>query len=145
MNHAAAADLLSSRDLRRTAIREKVLSFLIGRGRPLSHAELLRMIGADIDRVTLYRTLETLQKAGLLHQVLGEDGVSRYGSHDPDAPSCPGNHPHFLCRGCGQMLCLSDQAMPHVTVPEHYTVKSKRLVVSGLCAACQGRRSRRKS
>jgi Fur family transcriptional regulator, ferric uptake regulator len=136
------AELLSSKDLRRTAIREKVLGVLVDRGRPLSHAELVRMIGTGIDRVTLYRTLETLHGAGLLHQVLGEDGVSRYCSHDPDAPSCPGNHAHFLCLGCGEMVCLSDQAMPRVTVPARFTVKSKRLVVSGFCEACQGHHSR---
>lgn len=111
------SEILASRGLRRTAARETVLGVLAARGRPQSHAELRRVIGSGVDRVTLYRTLETLQRAGLLHQIRGEDGVLRYGSHDPDSPVCPGNHPHFLCLGCGQMRCLVDQRLPRVKVP----------------------------
>jgi Fur family ferric uptake transcriptional regulator len=138
MSHARlVSDLFASKGLRRTAVRKTVLAVLTDRGRPLSHAELRRVIGAKVDRVTLYRTLETLHRAGLVHQVLGEDGVWRYCSHDPDTAACPGNHPHFLCLGCGQMVCLADQLLPHVKVPERYEVKGKQLVVFGFCDACK--------
>ena len=99
------------------------------------------MIGSGVDRVTLYRTLETLHRAGLLHQIRGEDGVLRYGSHDPDSPVCPGNHPHFLCVVCGQMRCLVDQRLPRVKVPAGCEVKGKQLVVFGYCEACCSERA----
>ena len=133
---------LASRGLRRTAVREAVLRALAGRGRPLSHAELARVVGAGVDRVTLYRTLNALHEAGLVHRVLGEDAVRRYSSHDPDAPACPGDHPHFLCLECGRMRCLSGQALPRVTVPRGCQVRGKQLVVFGLCEACRTPRRR---
>ena len=133
----ATAGLLSSHGLRRTAAREAVLTLLLERGEPLSHADIRRAVGRSADRVTLYRTLEALHRARLVHQVLGEDGVWRYCSHDPAEPGCPGNHPHFLCLRCGRMVCLKDQPLPRVRVPARFEVKSKQLVLFGRCSACR--------
>jgi Fur family transcriptional regulator, ferric uptake regulator len=137
-------DIFSSRGLRRTPIREAVLSVLVGQGRPLSNAEVRQSVGERMDRVTLYRTLETLRGAGLVHQILGKDGIWRYGVHAPGFLDCPANHPHFLCLECGKMECLPAQTLPHVEVPSRYAVKGKQLVVYGCCGACGKSGSRRK-
>ena len=90
----------------------------------------------DVDRVTVYRTLGTLNDAHLLHAVTGTDGVGRFQAHDLSGPGCPGDHPHFLCTVCGAMRCLHDQHLPWVQVPEGATVEGKQFVVYGRCAAC---------
>ncbi len=141
----AMLDFFTSKGLRYTPIREAVLSVLVGQGRPLSHAEVKQSVGKRIDRVTLYRTLAALRGAGLVHQILGKDGIWRYSSHDSDALDCPGKHPHFLCLECGKMECLVDQSLPHVEVPSQCAVIGKQLVVYGACGACQKRSSLRKS
>jgi Fur family ferric uptake transcriptional regulator len=140
----AISDFLALKGLRRTKIRKAVLAVLAEQARPLSHAEVRRSVWKLADRVTLYRTLEALRGAGLVHEVLGEDGIRRYCRNDPVAPGCPGNHPHFLCLQCGKMICLSGQSLPRVSVPEEFAVKGKQLVVFGLCELCSKRSAQRK-
>lgn len=117
-----------------------MLELLNQADRPLSHHE----IGGTpetrrLDRVTLYRTLTTLQKAGLLHRVQGIDGVWRFRGHHAHSGKCGGNHIHFLCLECNQMSCLPEQPLPWVKEPAGAEVFSKQLVVYGRCAACRSR------
>ena len=123
--------------VRLTPFREQVLSFLLERGHPMTHAEILEALPNTADRVTLYRTLETLCDAEILHQVQGADGVWRLCAHELDGEGCPGGHPHFLCLSCGSMVCLMGQSIQRVDVPEDALVQGKQLVVYGLCARCK--------
>ncbi len=134
--------LLKKNGLRRTAAREAILRLLTNAGRPLSHQDILtrRYVKGSFDRVTVYRTLETLQEAGLLHRIQGTDGTWRYCRHRYDSPGkCAGNHIHFLCSKCDRMLCLPEQPLPWVIPPPGARIHSKQLVVHGHCAACAAR------
>jgi Fur family transcriptional regulator, ferric uptake regulator len=131
--------LLMKNGLRRTAARELILQLLTDAGRPLSHQDILkkRKGAGSFDRVTVYRTLETLQEAGLLHRIQGMDGTWRFCRHKYESlDQCAGNHIHFLCSRCDQMSCLPEQPLPWVAPPAGATIHSKQLVVHGLCAAC---------
>ena len=132
-------ELLRTSGLRRTSAREALLQVLDEAGRPLSHQDILkRRRGSEsFDRVTVYRTLETLQEVGLLHRIQGTDGTWRFCRHKSESPrKCAGNHIHFLCARCDQMSCLPEQPLPWVSAPAGATIHSKQLVVHGLCAAC---------
>jgi Fur family ferric uptake transcriptional regulator/Fur family zinc uptake transcriptional regulator len=134
----ATDQLLDAAGLRRTKARALVLEMLNSVDRPLSHQEIAAApdIGS-LDRVTLYRTLTTLQRAGLLHRVQGVDGVWRFRGHRTRTGKCGGNHIHFLCLECGRMSCLPEQSLPWVKEPEGAEVFGKQLVVYGLCATCK--------
>ena len=132
--------LLNQTGLRVTRQRKAVLELLIGKGAPLSHAEITSMLDEPLDKVTLYRTLETLQSVNIVHRVQGPDGIWRFCAHDRDAEGCPGNHPHFLCLECGKMICLADQKMARVKVPDGYDVDGKQMVVYGLCPDCAAKK-----
>ena len=135
----SAVSLLREAGLRRTRARQVVLEALHRTGHPVSHQEIVDdpALGR-LDRVTLYRTLATLGRARLLHRVQGLDGVWRYCSHPTIAGKCGGNHIHFLCLECGQMLCLPEQRLPWVDGPEGAEVLGKQLVVYGRCVDCRG-------
>lgn len=130
------AKILKNAGLKNTRQRKIILELLLSRGTPLSHGEILPMLGESLDRVTLYRTLDALKGAGVVHQVQGVDGVWRFCAHDGEADGCPGNHPHFLCLDCGKMFCLTDQTMPRVDVPDSVEVEGKQFVVYGRCGEC---------
>ena len=133
-----AADLLKNAGLRRTEVREIVLMILKDAGRPLSHQEITsKKIVATFDRVTVYRTLESLQEVKLLHKVLGDDCVWRFCAHrDDNEKSCGGGHIHFLCRDCNQISCMPEQPLPWITAPKGAKIESKQLLVHGICAKC---------
>jgi Fur family ferric uptake transcriptional regulator len=134
-----SSQLLKKNGLRRTAAREAILQLLADAGRPLSHQDILKKGKGEtyFDRVTVYRTLETLQKKGLLHRIQGMDGTWRFCRHRYESPGeCAGNHIHFLCSRCDQMSCLPEQPLPWVAAPAGATIHSKQLVVHGQCSAC---------
>jgi len=132
-----ARNLLSGASLRITPVRAVILSHLLRFGRPVSHAELWRRKKIrDFNRVTVYRTLLTLQGRGIVHAVQGTDGVWRYCAHALRQERCPGNHPHFVCKKCRRMSCLLGQTMPYVEVPQGTVVEAKQFVVYGICAEC---------
>ena len=115
-----------------------MLQLLNETDRPLSHQEIASHEGPrTLDRVTLYRTLTTLQRAGLLHRVQGIDGVWRFGGHQAHSAKCGGNHIHFLCLECSRMSCLPEQPLPWVKEPSGAEVFGKQLVVYGRCAQCR--------
>jgi Fur family ferric uptake transcriptional regulator len=131
--------LLKTTGLRRTTAREAILQLLTNAGRPLSHQDILkrRKGTGSFDRVTVYRTLETLQQAGLLHRIQGTDGTWRFCRHKYESSGkCAGNHIHFLCSKCDRMSCLPEQPLPWVSPPAGASIHSKQLVVHGHCAAC---------
>lgn len=129
--------ILGAAGLRATHQRKVVLSLLVEKGSPLSHSEISSILTEPLDKVTLYRTLQTLTSAGIVHQVQGLDGVWRFCAHDPDTEGCPGDHPHFLCLHCGKMFCFTDQRLPRIEVPEGMLVEGKQLVVYGCCSECR--------
>ena len=135
-----AENRLREAGLRITKHRICVLAKLLTEARPISHLELLNLL-ADykFDRVTLYRILSTLKDAGLVHQVQGTDGIWRFCAHDEINGKCPGGHPHLLCEVCGQMICLSNQKMPHFEVPSDFKVTHKQMLILGICANCQAK------
>lgn len=130
-----AAELLNSAGLRATASRLEIFAHLLRQRRPLSHQEIMAKL-PGYDRVTLYRTLNALTSAGLVHAVRGLEGVWRFCAHSPRHEGCPGNHPHFLCVDCGLMICLAGQRLPHVEVPPDVEVRGKQLLVYGRCERC---------
>jgi Fur family ferric uptake transcriptional regulator/Fur family zinc uptake transcriptional regulator len=130
-------DPLRAAGLRRTPARLAVLAQIEQQARPLAHAELLALPDlAQLDDITLYRTLAALVEAGLAHRVLGTDGVWRYGAPPAGHPGCPGNHAHFFCSACRAMACLPDQPIPRITLPPGAAVDGRHLLVFGRCAPC---------
>jgi Fur family ferric uptake transcriptional regulator/Fur family zinc uptake transcriptional regulator len=130
-----AVELLRYYGLRVTKSRTDILKFLLDASRPLAHWEIQEAL-PELDRVTLYRTLSFFVENGAAHQVQGPDGAWRFCAHSPDQKNCPGNHPHFLCESCGKMICLADQRLVRVAVPDDYEVRGKQFVVYGKCSAC---------
>jgi Fur family ferric uptake transcriptional regulator/Fur family zinc uptake transcriptional regulator len=134
-----AEKLLHEKGMSSTALRRRVLELLYERREPLSHMEVFELLsaaGQTPDRVTLYRTLSAFSGARIVHEVQGTDGVVRFCMHEPSQEGCLGNHPHFLCRKCGRMSCLSEQQLPYVDVPAGTLVEGKQLLVFGLCPRC---------
>lgn len=100
--------------VRITAARVKVLSALLAARCACSHQDMQdRFI--DMDRVTLYRALDCLTEAGLVHKIAGDDRVFRY-SVGAEQRAHPGSlplqrqHGHFKCTRCAKVFCLDHDA-----------------------------------
>ncbi|MEU8936355.1 Fur family transcriptional regulator [Streptomyces sp. NPDC048409] len=133
-------DLLRHHGLRCTASRLSVLRLLSASADHLSCAEVwteLSRLGLPIDQATVYRTLETLTEAELVHMVHAP-GAKRYGV-SPEA------HHHTVCEACGQVGDLPTElreAMEKIAeLTGLRTGATGSLLLYGRCARCTTRAS----
>ena len=88
---------LRDRDIRYTAGRRAVIGALSKADGPRSAAELHHEIGNEVPLSSLYRTLTTLEEAGVLAPHFGTRGITRYEL----AEWLQGHHHHLICLDCG--------------------------------------------
>ena len=94
-----------------TPARIAILKALAKHPKPITLDVLKRALGTKVDRITLYRSLESLEKIGLIHRSgLGYE-VSIGRAH----------HHHAVCTECG---LVEDIEVTHSTYPETDALKS---------------------
>lgn len=92
--------------LRKTAPRLAVLRRLIDARVPLSHSEMVDLLGPEgFDPTTIYRNLKDLADAGLVSRRDLGDHTWRYELAHEGADHGK-THPHFVCEDCGSVACL---------------------------------------
>ncbi len=127
---------LKARGLRVTPQRFAVYANLLQRQDHPTAEQLLadlNQVGPVSSQATVYNSLQALREAGLVREVLLEEGVVRY-----DANMAP--HHHFRCRQCGHIEDIDWSAFQGLTEgilrpglqPESYEV-----TVLGVCDRCQ--------
>jgi Fur family ferric uptake transcriptional regulator len=103
------------------------------------------------DRVTVYRTLNSLVDSGIAHKVDPGDRVFRFSLTDHGACTDEHHvheHPHFVCDSCGKVECLQDTEVVIHTKSRSHThagkdhakptreVKVDSVMLRGTCASC---------
>ena len=130
---------LRDKGMKVTALRRQVLELFFDHQEPMSHSDIFKRLtasGLTPDRVSLYRVLSAFSDAQIVHEIRGTDGIAHFCLHKPSLDKCPGNHPHFLCRECGRMICLHEQRLPRVDIPEGTIIEGKQFLIFGLCPQC---------
>ena len=93
-------------------------------------------LNGKMDRATIYRILKRFCEDGILHKVLGDDGVAYYAK----CKSCEHenhqhNHFHFQCEECNELTCLKEEV--NLNLPEGYKMKNYNCVITGICPKCK--------
>lgn len=121
--------------------RVRVLDALHAAPQPLCHAELESRLGDDpeaaIDRVTLYRILDSLVACGLALKAVDTRGVFRFSA--ASARREHAGHIHFRCTGCGGVFCLKAEPPPPPKLPRGFRLGEVEFDVRGTCAGCSAR------
>lgn len=133
-----ATILLRGINMSVTDSRRQILDlFLENRGEALKHGDIEKKLD-NLDRVTIYRTLQTFTEKGIIHSIPGSDGTAKYAlchghcseGHHHD------NHVHFQCRECGSTQCLDDVTIPFVKLPQGFLSERIEMVITGYCNLC---------
>jgi len=132
--------LLKKNQLSITESRSKILELFLQQNGALAHADIEKKSGAGFDRVTVYRTLQTFVEKGIIHTIPTADNSILYalckdectGGHHHD------HHVHFVCKECGNTICLEDITVPDVKLPAGYRATQVEVVVNGVCKDCRG-------
>src|SRR5688500_11002002 len=142
--HGAAplAERLRARGLRLTAQRQRVLEAVAA----LEHAtpeaigarlrEAAGPDGAAPDTSTVYRTLELLERLGLVwHTHLGKGAPIYHAAEHP--------HLHVVCASCGEVASADPDllagAAERLAAELGFTVDVGHVALSGTCRACRER------
>jgi len=122
--------------LRQTAARVAVTAALLEAGGPVSQDDIAKQLGKDSpDKVTIYRTLERLFQKGAVHKAYIRQ--RRWHFELPDNCSERACHPHFSCRRCGQISCLTGSRAGTVkNLPAGFKVRSTQVRLEGFCPQC---------
>jgi Fur family ferric uptake transcriptional regulator len=129
-------NLLDSAKLKRTGPRRAILEILLACNRPQTADEIVSAMGnTRPNKVTVYRTLESMVDAGLVHKAFVEERSQHYELADKCTEhQC---HPHFVCTDCGHTRCLHDVLVPMATsAPTGFVIERQQVRLQGLCPKC---------
>jgi Fur family ferric uptake transcriptional regulator len=132
-------EVLDKHQLRKTDTRLHVLSIFYTHEHAIAHSHLEKELGNTYDRVTLYRTLNTFEEAGIIHQV-PSNGEARFAlchahcNHQQHQDQ----HLHFNCSHCRQTFCLVDVKLPTINDLYDYEIQSITITATGICKKCKG-------
>jgi Fur family transcriptional regulator, ferric uptake regulator len=135
----AIRDILKKNHMSITDSRVQILDLFYSQDGALAHADIEKKTGDGIDRVTIYRTLQTFEEKGIIHTIPTADNSVKYAlckeqcaeGHHHD------NHVHFICDDCGKTTCLDDVLVPEVKLPKDFEPHQSNMVVNGICGECR--------
>jgi Fur family ferric uptake transcriptional regulator len=132
-------DVLRSEGLRITNPRRHVCEIIADRhGEHLTAAAIYDIVqgdaGADLDRATVYRTLDVLEEAGVIrHGHIGH-GPTVYHLADE------GSHQHLVCNTCGRVIAIDDEAVnpaiERIEATTGFRVDIEHFALTGTCREC---------
>ncbi len=138
-------ELLSGADLETTPNRVRVLE-VVGNNRvPRATDDISTILNRSsmINRVTVYRILDLLVEHGLVERI-STGGRAFYYGLAPNDYHKP--HPHFYCKNCGQMDCLSPESLVVDTEPLWKTFPGRidkvEVRIDGICKNCEKHRAK---
>ena len=130
------SEMLKTAKLYCTQHRISILNVLFQAGSPLSQEQISKRLGKNsFDKVTIYRTLESFVKAGLVHKAYMDKRASHYElAHNCTEKQC---HPHFTCTNCGETFCLKDTFIPLIKgLEKGFVISRQQVRIEGLCSSC---------
>jgi len=130
-------DLLRSRSLKATPVRMELLTHMKAHKTAIPYSEIQKVM-ADVDRVTLFRTMDTLVNQGIIHQAYRENNDRYYALCGSSCDTEQHNHEHihFKCTTCNEVTCQQLSAKLHVELKD-YEIHQISINVTGICPSCR--------
>lgn len=137
MDETLVAEQIRAAGVKVTRGRVRVLGLLLQAPQPLSHTDAESALDEAMDRVTLYRTLDSLVACGLALKAVDPRGVFRFSAAAPQHRH--ESHVHFRCTDCGGVFCLKAVPPPPPELPRGFRLAQVEFDVRGTCARCTAR------
>lgn len=118
-----------------TKPRRAVFNLLLNQ-EPQSMQVLVKRAQGQVDRATVYRTIELFERLGIVHRL---NVGWKYKIELSDV--FLGHHHHFHCNNCGKTYTLPANSMLETMIDslaskEGYSPRGHQLEINGLCPAC---------
>src|SRR6266478_3200114 len=125
-------DLLKKHHLKVTPARKFLLETIEKEKTPADAQHLIEHMQEElgVDRVTVFRMLNTFTRLGILTKLEFGEGKARYELNSED-------HHHFLCENCGKVIDIPDTMVPklqeELEKKYKFIIKRHSLEFFGLC------------
>ena len=130
-------EALKRGDLKLTVPRKSILEVLVNEHGPFTAEEILKqMPRKTCDTATVYRSLTSMEEAGLIHRCEFGDGVARYELREPDTAH---HHHHLICRVCKKIDIIDEDEIEEIdkfATKKGYSKVSHILEFFGVCPNC---------
>lgn len=134
-------DLLKNKSLRLTNFRKQVLQLFIDKAKSLTISEIEEAL-TEYDRITLYRTIKSFIKKGLIHEILMPGELKKLALCDVDCLQTNGQHDHkhvhFQCKTCNEVYCVDIPNAPQIVLAG-YQIEQLEIQAYGVCIDCLNR------
>ena len=121
--------------IRKTKAVATVLQIFEEESESKSVVHLIGLVKDKMNKTTVYRILDRLERDGIIHSFNGKDGLKWYAKCE----GCSANHhsdkhPHFQCTKCDKVECLSVE----IKIPsiKNHKVDSSCILLMGKCEVC---------
>ena len=122
-----------------TPVRQALLENFCRHSKPQTSQELLFDLekkGFKVNKTTIYRQLEVLQKSGLIKEINFADRSKHYELSSDD------HHHHLICQRCHKVEDVSldndlDKQEHKIWQKNHFKILQHSLEFFGLCNKCQ--------
>ncbi len=132
-----ASDILEHHLVKKTTPRVALIQALQTAGRPLSEHEIKEQMGELYDRVTFYRSIQTLSRSGIIHRIVADNVMVKYALNQcENGHQHQVDHAHFYCRECHNLFCLKNIKLQSLNLPAGFVDEEHDLVIRGTCEQC---------
>lgn len=128
--------ILKSKHFKVTLPRQAILRVFIATDRPMSAEDVMSKIEKDkINDVTVYRTLQSFEKKGILRQIDLRTGKVLYELNEH-------HHHHIVCKKCGTLedfeMCIIEKISEQVLEKSKrfQTINDHSFELFGICKSC---------
>ena len=138
LNMDWSQQILRKRKLKATPTRIQVLDTIKAYSSAIPYSAIQNNL-VDFDRVTLYRTINTLLDKGIIHKAYTTDDEVFYalcGDHC-DSHDHHHDHIHFKCTSCNTVSCVNLPQNIAISLPS-YQIEKLSINAVGVCAGCLG-------
>lgn len=127
-------------ELKNTKSRSEILELLKSQTTPITANEIFeKLMTKKITLSTIYRTLETFSKNGIIKKELPQSGTAVYFV-------APQEHCHILeCKNCHNTIklkyCPYDKVNTKIKKETNFEVDEENVVIYGLCKNCNKKKN----
>lgn len=137
MKPSQEAIIFKQHNIQATANRKVILGIFLENSRPLDTQFILDELKKkkiSMDRVTVFRTINSFVKSGLLNKLEFNEGKSRY------ELTINRHHHHLVCTKCGRVTCIDECNIESVenkiSKENRFKITSHRVEFFGVCSTC---------
>jgi Fur family ferric uptake transcriptional regulator len=120
---------------RNTPSKQAILNVLQSAKAALSQEDIEQKVKGEMDRVTVYRVLNSFCEDGYIHKILSDDGRYYFAvCLNCEEKQHHHDHYHFRCLSCQKVECMKEQVS--VKLPRGYSLQAMNCMLTGYCRSC---------